>query len=153
MANTTAQADVERWIVAEALPKALGGVQFTKRKVSLTWGGAFECDAVSDDGTIAACISTSSCKTATGRQAIGKFHKIKADALYLLHLAGPQRRVLVFTDSGMLAHFERERARQRFPRGEEIELLWIAVPSPLADALRTAARAASAEVSPTRQSD
>ena len=45
----------------------------------------------------------------------------------------------------MLAHFERERGRQRFPRAEEIELLWIAVPSPLAEALRTAARAASAE--------
>jgi hypothetical protein len=147
MADTTVHGRVERWIVANELPRLCGG-QFSKGRVSLTWGGVFECDAVSSDSGTVACISTSCCRTATGRQAIGKFHKLKADAFYLLHTSGTRRRILAFTDRGMLHHFENERTRGRFPPQSEIELLLVNLPQDLAEELRLATSVASSEVSP-----
>jgi hypothetical protein len=123
MADTTAQGKVERWIVDNELPRSFGGMSFSKRNVQLTWGGEFEFDAVSADGSMVVCVSTSCCKTATGRNAIGKYHKLKADALHLLHTVDARRRAMVFTDAGMLAHFEKERSRGRFPPASAIELI------------------------------
>jgi hypothetical protein len=94
------------------------------------------------------CVSTSCCKTAGGRSAIGKYHKLKADALYLLHAGRAERRAMVFTDAAMLAHFERERARGRFPPATTIELSLAKLPDDLACELREAARSASVEVAP-----
>ncbi|MGE3507251.1 MAG: hypothetical protein AB7N65_00015 [Vicinamibacterales bacterium] len=148
MADTSVQGKVERWIVQHELSRVFEGRGFSKRRVALTWGGAFEFDAVSADGDIVACVSTSCCRTASGRSAIGKFHKLKADALYLLHTTIAKRRVMVFTDGGMLAHFERERSRGRFPSANEIELLLVSLPDELASELREATRSASFEVSP-----
>jgi hypothetical protein len=153
MADTSVQGTVERWIVENELPRLFDERSFSKRKVRLTWGGTFECDAVSADNQVVVCISTSCCRTATGRPAIGKFHKLKADALYLLHTVDCTRRVMVFTDAGMLAHIERERARGRFPPPVSVELLLAALPEVLVTALRDATRAASAEVSPHRPAD
>jgi hypothetical protein len=116
--------------------------------VQLTWGGEFEFDAVSADGAVVVCVSTSCCKTASGRNAIGKYHKLKADALYLLHAVDAQRRGMVFTDAGMLAHFEKERSRGRFPPATVIELVAAKLPDDLACELREATRSASVEVSP-----
>lgn len=147
MADTSVHGKVERWIVANELPR-LCGEQFSKGRVPLTWGGAFECDAVSSDSRTVACISTSCCRAATGRQAIGKFHKLKADALYLLHTAKTSRRLLVFTDLGMLERFEKERARGRLPPQSAIELLLVTLRGDLAEELRVATSVASFEVSP-----
>ena len=147
MADTSVHGKVERWIVANELPR-LCGEQFSKGRVPLTWGGVFECDAVSSDSGTVACISTSCCRTATGRQAIGKFHKLRADALYLLHTSGTRRRILTFTDPGMLEHFEKERTRGRFPPQSAIELLLVDLPRDLAEELRVATSVASSEVSP-----
>jgi hypothetical protein len=147
MADTSVHGKVERWIVANELPR-LYGEQFSKGRVPLTWGGVFECDAVSSDSRTVACISTSCCRTATGRQAIGKFQKLKADTLYLLHTSTTSRRLLVFTDPGMLKHFEKERERGRFPPQSAIELLLVTLPSDLAEELRLATSVASFEVSP-----
>jgi hypothetical protein len=152
MADTSVQGKVERWIVEHDLPRSFGGRPFAKRKVHLTWGGEFEFDAVSADGTVVVCVSTSCCKTASGRNAIGKYHKLKADALYLLHTVGAERRAMVFTDAGMLAHFEKERARGRFPPATAIDLIAATLPDNLAGELREATRAASAEVSPREPS-
>lgn len=148
MANTNIQGRVERWVVQYELSRAFEGRTFAKQRLALTWGGEFEFDAVSTDGEIVACISTSCCRTASGRNAIGKFHKLKADALYLLHTVGAPRRVMVFTDAGMLAHFERERSRGRFPPASEIALVMVSLPDELASELREATRLASFEVSP-----
>jgi hypothetical protein len=87
MADTTVQGKIELWIVENELGQFFGGRTFSKRKVPLKWGGAFEFDAVSADGRVVVCVSTSCCRTASGRNAIGKFHKLKADALYLLQTA------------------------------------------------------------------
>ncbi len=148
MANTSSQGRVEGWIVENELPRLFTGKSFSKRKVRLAWGGDFEFDAVSSDSEIIGCVSTSCSRTASGRAAVGKFHKLKADALYLLSTALEHRRVMVFTDEGMKAHFERERARGRFPPPEAIELVLVALPEALACELRAAARSASIEVSP-----
>lgn len=147
MADTSVQGKVERWIVENDLPRSFGGRVFSKRRGQLTWGGQFEFDAVSADGDIVACVSTSCCKTASGRSAIGKYHKLKADALYLLHAVDAKRRAMVFTDAGMLAHFEKERARGRVPPAAAIELILAKLPDHLACELREATRSASVEVS------
>lgn len=146
MADSITQRDVEKWIVANELPR-LFGEPFEKCKMPLAWGGAFECDAVSKDRQTVMCISTSCCKTASGRSAVGKYHKIKADALYLLHIQA-RRRVLAFTDLGMRDHFERERTRGRFPPQTLLELILIHLPQALAKRLSVAAVIASDEVSP-----
>jgi hypothetical protein len=78
---------------------------------------------------------TSARLTASGRNAIGKSHKIRADALYLLHACGAEHRVLAFTDPGMLGRFERERYHGRFPPAAVIESRAIALPPVLADEL------------------
>lgn len=148
MADTTVQGKVERWIVEKELPRSLGGRPFSKRRVRLTWGGEFEFDAVSADGAVVVSVSTSCCKTASGRNAIGKYHKLKADALYLLHAVDATRRAMVFTDAGMLAHFEKERSRGRFPPESAIELIYAKLPDDLACELRESTRSASIEVSP-----
>jgi hypothetical protein len=149
MADTSVQGKVERWIVENDLPRRFEDRTFTKRRVPLTWGGLFECDAVSTDGEVVVCVSTSCCRTARDRPAIGKFHKLKADAFYLLHTTDAKRRVMVFTDEGMLEHFTRERSRGRFPPANQIELVLVNLPTPIALELRQARRSASVEVSPT----
>jgi len=85
MADTTVQGKVERWIVENELPRWFGARPFSKRRMQLTWGGEFEFDAVSADGAVVVSVSTGCCKTVSGRNATGKYHKLKADALYLLH--------------------------------------------------------------------
>lgn len=148
MADSRTQREVEAWIVTNELPRLFGG-SFAKRRMKLAWGGEFECDAVSDDGHTVVCISTSCCKTASGRNAIGKFHKIKADAFYLLAIDAA-RRVLVFTDMGMRDHFERERGRGRFPSEAMLDLRVVNLPVDLAGRLASAAVVASDEVRPGR---
>jgi hypothetical protein len=153
MADTTVQGRVERWIVENELPRSFGGTAFSKRRVQLTWGGEFEFDAVSADGAVVVSVSTSCCKTSTGRNAIGKYHKLKADALYLLHALNATRRAMVFTDAGMLAHFQKERSRGRFPPEGAIELISANLPDDLACELQEATRSASLELSPRPASD
>jgi hypothetical protein len=55
---------------------------------------------------------------------------------------------MVFTDRGVLAHFERERHRGRFPPASEVELHFVKLPDALALELEAATRSASFEVSP-----
>lgn len=150
MADTTLQKRAEEWIVANELPR-LYGQPFAKRGVRLAWGGSFEFDAVSVDGRTVVCISTSCCLTASGGLAKGTFQKIRSDALYLLSAQDAGRRVLAFTDEGMIGHFEKERRVGRFPSPNQIELLLVTLPEGLAAELRVAVRTASAEVSPKGQ--
>jgi hypothetical protein len=146
MADTRVQGQAERWVVSE-LGRILG-LAFANAEVQLTWGGVFEFDAVSTDRRVVACISTSGKRTAGGRPAVGKFHKIRSDTLFLLNAVGVDKRLLVFTDHEMVAHFETERANQRFPPADQIELRWVQLPPDLIRALDEARRIASAEVSP-----
>ena len=95
MADTTPQLKAQNWIVNKWLPGQYK-CNFQSMKLTLKWGGEFEFDAVSSNKKIAVCISTSKSKTANGINAIGKYQKIKSDALYLLFAKGVRKRVLVF---------------------------------------------------------
>ena len=133
-------------MVERGLPAVVMGQRFAPRKMPLTWGGQFAFDAVSDDGSIVAVISTSSAKTATGKGATAKFQKLKTDALYLLHLAAPARMVMVFTEMDMRDYFDKVTQAGRFP--PSIERLFVALPPEL-QAMVVATRAlASQETSP-----
>jgi hypothetical protein len=151
MADTSIQRKAEEWIVENELPR-LFGQRFSKRRLMLQWGGLFEVDAVSEDGKTAVCVSTSCYRTAGGNQATAKFQKIRADALYLLHVEGVEQRVLAFTDQGMVQQFEKARSAGRFPPADVIELRLVSLPECLETQLRAATCAASAEVSPHAQS-
>ena len=146
MADSRAQVQAEKWVVNNALLQSFPNKQFRHRKIRLTWGGEFDFDAVSDDGSVVALVSTIHPLTAKGKLAVGKIHKLKADALYLLHAEGAKRRVMVFTQASMMKRFEKEKGSGRFP--PEIELLFIRLPKKLQDAVEEARRRASEEVSP-----
>jgi hypothetical protein len=150
MADTRVQLEAEVWVVTNELPRVFS-LGFSKTKLRLSWGGEFEYDAVSSDGSIVASVSTSSCHTAGGRPAVGKYHKIRSDVLYLLNAVGPKRRVLVFTDPEMIRHFETERTNGRFPPADQVELRLAELPETLKEALGRARKVASDEVSPGRK--
>lgn len=146
MANTAANLAAERWVVDHGLPGVIIGHRFAPRKMPLTWGGQFAFDAVSDDGSIVAVISTSSAKTATGKNATAKFQKLKTDALYLLHLAAPARMLMVFTEVDMRDYFDKATRTGRFP--PSIERLFLALPSDLQAGVLATRAIASRETSP-----
>ena len=147
MSNTQVQGEVERWMVENYLPKHYH-MKFAKKKLLLFWGGKFEFDAVSENNEIAGCISTSSARTATGKAAVGKYHKIKADAFYLNAAVGVAKKFLLFTDDRMKSYFEKERDNGRFPH--DIELLYAPPPAHLRARLQESADVASREVSPSK---
>ena len=72
MADTRVQLEVEDW-VRENWMKEKYGQQFHRKRVKLVSGGVFDFDAVSEDKTIGACISTSGAnlywKTCSGKVA------------------------------------------------------------------------------------
>jgi hypothetical protein len=147
MSNTQVQGEVERWLVENCLAKRYH-MKFAKKKLLLLWGGKFEFDAVSEDNKTAGCISTSSAQTATGRAAVGKYHKIKADAFYLNAAVGVAKKFLLFTDDQMKRHFKKERDKGRFP--QDIKLLYEPVPAHLRTRLQESAAVASREVRPSK---
>lgn len=145
MANTKQQSEVEKWVRNQHLPRQFGQV-FEKKKMPLLWGGKFEFDAVSSDDRIVVSISTSGTRTARGKPASGKYHKIKSDALYLLHAKGVSNRVQVFTEPDMYDHFMDEKRAGRYP--PEVELLRAKIPLEMRKHLIDARQVASEEVSP-----
>lgn len=81
MVDTTAMLEAEEWMREWGLPKQFDGMKFCKLKLKLKWGGEFEFDAVSEDRTIACCISTSRTMNP------GQERKILADAFYPMRLS------------------------------------------------------------------
>lgn len=118
MADTRAQHIAEQWVVSEFLPNHFSGVKFVGRKLSLKWGGLFAFDAVSEDGKIVGLVSSSAARTAGNKAATAKFQKLKADALYLLHVVGAERLIMIFTEESMLKHFEKEKKSGRVPQAK-----------------------------------
>jgi len=148
MADTRVQKKAEGWVLNQFLP-SLYGVPFANRKVLLNWGGKFDFDAVSQDGTIVGNISTSSAKTAGAKLAVGKIQKIKADTLYLLYAQGANQRLLIFTEMDMHQFFEKEAKNGRFPKG--VKLVHAQLPTVLQQEIEIARRVASEETSPQRR--
>ena len=144
MASTHVQLEVEDWVRREWLLDHYG-VRFSRERVSLSPGGVFDFDAVSDDGEIVATISTSSSHTSSGKLGVGKMMKIRSDAFFLL-LAGAATKALVFTEEDMFEQWMAERTKGRIP--SSIELLWARIPKELNDKLVAARGIASKEVRP-----
>jgi len=149
MADTAINHGAERWIVEVGLATHYPGRKFAPKKMKLTWGGVFAFDAVSEDDGIVVSVSTSAARTATGKLATAKYQKLKTDALYLLHLEVPARRVMVFTESCMQEYFFKAAKAGRFP--SNIELHHVALPADLQQEVVVTRIRASLETSPARQ--
>lgn len=145
MADTRIQLEVEDW-VRDKWMSVRFGCDFHRNRLSLSSGGVFDFDAVSQDRKIAACISTSGGKTARGKNAVGKLLKLRSDMLFLLLAKEPQKRIIVLTESDMLDVCSKEKAGGRVP--PEIEFVLADLPDDLRTKLTQARANASNEVSP-----
>jgi hypothetical protein len=147
MADSSVQVEIANWIRKQWLPSNFGQ-SFLKEPVLLSSGGTYTFDAISTVESIAVAVSTSSARTASGRNAIGKMQKIRAD-MYFLLLANVRQRIVVLTETEMLAMCEKEVDRGRVPRS--IEFVFAEIPSELAQRLTEARSIASNEVSPQQR--
>ena len=146
MANTLNLRKIDDWINDEQLPKLWPGKKFKSCQVKLKWGGLFKFNAVSDDGKVVICISTSSSKTAKGKSATSKYQKIMTDALFLLNVEGEVEIAMVFTEKDMKLHFDKAVSQGRFP--PNIKLLFIELGHDLQTIVVETRKAASIETSP-----
>jgi len=147
MADTRVQLEVEDWVRREWMPRQFGQ-RFRRERVLLTSGGVFDFDAVSEDNTVVATISTSGGTTSSGKLAVGKLLKIRSDMLFLM-LVKAQRRIVVLTELDMLGVCIKEREGGRVP--PEIEFLQASIPDGLAEKLKAARKLASMEVTPAKR--
>ncbi len=146
MADTRCQLECEDWVRLNFLP-AKFGQPFHRERLRLSSGGLFDFDAVSADKLIAGTISRSGATTASGKHAVGKVMKLRSDMLFLL-LAGRPKSLVVLTEQDMYQLCLKERQGGRVP--SEVDFLYAGLPVELAQRLRDARRASSAEVSPAR---
>ncbi len=144
MADTRVQLEVEDWVREHWMSQRFG-VPFFRNRLSLSSGGVFDFDAVSQDKTIAACISTSAGKTARGKHAVGKLLKLRSDMLFL-HLAqGLTRKMIILTGKDMFDICQKEKAGGRVPQDIEFHIV-SDIPTDLLSRLLLAREQASREV-------
>jgi len=145
MADTRVQLEVEDWVRDKWMPEQFA-CDFYRKRLPLTSGGVFDFDAVSQDRKMAACISTSGGKTASGKHAVGKLLKLRSDMLFLIMAKEPERRIMVLTEPDMLEACSKEKAGGRVP--QQIEFVLADLPEDLRKKLTQATKNASKEVSP-----
>ena len=141
MADTRIQLEVEDWVRRNWMPIHFG-TKFTRDRMPLRSGGVFDFDAVSDDHSIVATISTSGSKTSGGKHAVGKILKLRSDMLFLT-MVQAKRRVVVLTEQDMHRQCEKEVAGGRVP--PEIEFVCAEIPDDLRLRLVAARSKASSE--------
>ena len=146
MANSSVQREVEEWVRSEYMPNKFGQ-SFRKCELPLTSGGKFEFDAVSKDGDLIACISTSGAKTQGGRGPAGKLNKLRAD-MYFLLLTSTKLRIMLFTEQDMYAALLKEKEKGRVANEIELAVVDDSLPEDLRVKLEHARRVASDEVTP-----
>jgi len=114
---------------------------FEKRQLRLCAGGRFEFDAVSQDGSVAATISTASARVRDSRRiAVGSINKIRSDMLFLM-LCEARTKLVVLTEADMMDFWTAERGRGRVPRQIDFKL------APLPKTMRTELDTKKAEAS------
>lgn len=145
MADSSPQLAVAEWINREWLPHHLGEA-FFRAKVGLVSGGEHSFASVNADKSAVGTICTSASVTSSGKTAVGKVTKVRADLYYLL-MAQTKRRFVVFIDPGMDAFFREERRKGQIPSDIGF-MLADGIPEELMTRLRAAQRSASDEVSP-----
>jgi hypothetical protein len=147
MANSQVQLQAEKWVCEVWLPEKYGQT-FRPTRLRLETGGYFNFDAVSEDNSIVANISTSSAFTAGGRGPAAKIQKLRADMLFLLMMDVPKR-FIVLTEKDMYELCLRKKVNGRVPN--EIEFLHALLPAAYVNELQKAKKIASEEVSPNRR--
>ena len=149
MADTRIQIQVEDWVRRNWMPTHFG-TKFSRERLQLRSGGVFDFDAVSEDYSIVATISTSGSKTSGGKNAVGKIHKLRSDMLFLT-MVKAKRRVIVLTEKNMFDQCQKELAGGRVPR--EVEFVCAQIPVELSARLIAARLQASTESSGTTAVD
>lgn len=147
MADTRIQIEVEDWVRRNWMSNQFGQ-KFYRERLSLSSGGVFDFDAVSEDHKIVASISTSGSKTVTGKHAVGKLLKIRSDMFFLL-LANAERRLVILTEPDMFELCQKEAEGGRVP--SSIEFFCAQIPDDLIVRLQSARQVASKEVSPSNK--
>jgi len=142
MTDTSAMNRAETWIREEELPR-LFGQPFSQRRVTHSYGGIFIPDAVSEDGKIAVCVSTSTARTGRGNFGVAKHNKILKDC-YFLEKLPVERRILIFTERSMYESVLSYRDVLRHI-GPEIEILHVQLPPALATEVSAVRAKASRE--------
>jgi hypothetical protein len=143
MADTRIQLEVEDWVRRNWMPIQYGA-KFSRERLRLRSGGVFDFDAVSEDHSIVATISTSGSKTSGGKHAVGKILKLRSDMLFLT-MVEAQRRIIVLTEQDMCDQCEKEALGGRVPK--EIEFVCVPIPEELRTRLIVARSKASGEFS------
>jgi hypothetical protein len=143
MADTRIQTEVEDWVRRNWMPSQFG-TKFSRERLPLRSGGVFDFDAVSEDHSIVASISTSGSKTSGGKYAVGKILKLRSDMLFLT-LVEAKRRIIVLTEQDMCEQCEKEASGGRIPK--EIEFVCAVIPDDLRERLKVARLKASNESS------
>lgn len=144
MADTTAQREAEQWIVSSLLPHKFPGQIFTRKACQLGWGGSHTFDAVSDDGLVVGMVSTSAARTASGKIATGKLHKVYSDALFLTNVRGARHLLMIFSELSMLEMLRNKQSIADFP--PQITLLHAALPPEIAQRVENARQVAVREM-------
>ena len=141
MADTRVQLEVEDWVRRNWMA-AQFGTKFSRERLPLRSGGVFDFDAVSEDHSIVATISTSGAKTSGGKYAVGKILKLRSDMLFLT-MVEAKRRIIVLTERDMCSQCEKEAAGGRVP--PEIEFACAVLPEEINTRLLAARLVASGE--------
>jgi hypothetical protein len=149
MADTRIQLEVEDWVRRNWMPTQYG-TKFSRERLPIRSGGVFDFDAVSEDQSIVATISTSGPKTSGGKHAAGKILKLRADMLFLT-MVDAKRRVMVLTEKNMCDQMEKEALGGRVPK--EIEFVCVPLPEELRKRLVAARLKASGESSAKMTTD
>ncbi len=143
MADTRVHFEIEDWVRRNWMPTRFGK-RFSRERLRLRSGGVFDFDAVSEDQSIVATISTSGSRTSGGKNAVGKILKLRSDMLFLT-LVEAERRIIVLTETDMLDQCGKESAGGRVPN--EIEFVCAEIPAELRTRLIAARLKASGESS------
>jgi hypothetical protein len=125
-------ADTRNWMDSEF------NMKFFRERLPLRSGG----DAVSEDRSIVATISTSGARTSGGKNAMGKMLKLRSDMLFLT-MVEAKRRLIILTERDMYEQCRKEAEGGRVP--PEIEFLCAALPEDLRARLTVARHIASGE--------
>ncbi len=118
-------------VMRDVLAAALNVPTLRERVMPLRWNGEgqgkFAFDAVSEDGTVVACLSTARNLKA------GQRHKLMRDATFMWLVPGVKQRVLAVVEPGVAQSLEGELERGLIPPGTRIEI--INLPAEMRDAL------------------
>lgn len=143
MADTRVQLEVEDWVRRNWMLEFFG-MSFSRERLQLRSGGFFDFDAVSEDRSVVATVSTIGARTATGNFGSGKIFKFRSEMLFLTMIEA-RRRIIVLTERDMYEQCESERAGGRVP--PKIEIRCAAIPETLRGRLIAAREKASGEMS------